>query len=104
MDFDREVFSRARLSPDARFDGKFFIGVMTTPIYCRPICPARPSNEKNVCYFPTATEAGFRPCLRCRPECLPGTPAWAGTSIRDTYHRTPTQIRRPRQRIPGPEN
>ncbi len=83
MDFDREVFSRARLSRDARFDGKFFIGVLTTRIYCRPICPARTCKEENVRYFPTAAaaaEAGFRPCLRCRPECSPGTPAWAGTS------------------------
>jgi AraC family transcriptional regulator of adaptative response / DNA-3-methyladenine glycosylase II len=83
MDFDREVFLRARLSRDARFDGKFFIGVLTTRIYCRPICPARASKEENVRYFRTAAaaaEAGFRPCLRCRPECSPGTPAWAGTS------------------------
>ncbi len=83
MEFDREVFSRARLARDARFDGKFFIGVLTTGIYCRPICPARASKEENVCYFPTAAaaaEAGFRPCLRCRPESAPGTPARAGTS------------------------
>lgn len=83
MDCDREVFSRARLSRDARFDGKFFIGVLTTRIYCRPICPARTCKEENVCYFPSAAaaaEAGFRPCLRCRPECSPGTPAWIGTS------------------------
>lgn len=83
MDFARDVLSRARLSRDARFDGKFYIGVLTTGIYCRPICPARASKEENVCYFPSAAaaaEAGFRPCLRCRPECSPGTPAWAGTS------------------------
>jgi len=83
MDPDRAVLSRARLSRDARFDGKFYIAVLTTRIYCRPICPARASKEENVCYFPTAAaaaEAGFRPCLRCRPECSPGTPAWAGTS------------------------
>ncbi len=83
MDLDWRVCSRARLSRDARFDGKFFIAVLTTGIYCRPICPARASKEENVCYFPTAAaaaEAGFRPCLRCRPECSPGTPAWLGTS------------------------
>src|SRR5246127_2318244 len=77
-----EVCSRARLSRDARFDGKFFIGVLGTRVYCRPICPAPTAKEKNVRYFPTAAaaaEAGFRPCLRCRPECSPGTPAWLGT-------------------------
>ena len=76
------VCSRARLARDARFDGKFFIGVLTTGIYCRPICHARTSRESSVRYFPSAAaaaEAGFRPCLRCRPESSPGTPAWAGT-------------------------
>jgi AraC family transcriptional regulator, regulatory protein of adaptative response / DNA-3-methyladenine glycosylase II len=82
MALDSRVCSRARLARDARFDGKFFIGVLTTKIYCRPICRGRTSQEKNVRYFPSAAaaaEAGFRPCLRCRPECSPGTPAWAGT-------------------------
>lgn len=82
MELDWKICSRARLARDARFDGKFFIGVLTTKIYCRPICRARTSKESNVRYFPTAAaaaEAGFRPCLRCRPECSPGTPAWAGT-------------------------
>ncbi len=82
MNLDWQVCSRARLSRDARFDGKFFIGVLTTGVYCRSICPARTCLEKNVRYFPSAAaaeEAGFRPCLRCRPECSPGTPAWLGT-------------------------
>ncbi len=82
MNLDLGVCSRARLARDARFDGKFFIGVLTTKIYCRPICRSRTSKESNVRYFPSAAaaaEAGFRPCLRCRPECSPGTPAWAGT-------------------------
>src|SRR5215469_10005870 len=82
MNMDRRICSRARLSRDARFDGKFYIGVRTSGVYCRPICPAPTAMEKNVRYFPTAAaaaEAGFRPCLRCRPECSPGTPAWAGT-------------------------
>ena len=82
MDLERQICSRARLARDARFDGKFFIGVLSTRIYCRPICHARTSQERNVLYFPSAAaaaEAGFRPCLRCRPECSPGTPAWAGT-------------------------
>src|SRR5437879_9208769 len=79
---DWRVCSRARLSRDARFDGKFFIGVLGSGVYCRPICPAPTAKEKNVRYFPSAAaaaEAGFRPCLRCRPECSPGTPAWLGT-------------------------
>ena len=78
-----QVCSRARLSRDPRFDGKFFIGVLGSRVYCRPICPAPTANEKNCRYFPTAaaaSEAGFRPCLRCRPESCPGTPAWLGTS------------------------
>ena len=82
MRLDRQVCSRARLTRDARFDGKFYIGVLSTGVYCRPICPARTAKEENVRYFPTAAaaaEAGFRPCLRCRPECSPGTPAWMGT-------------------------
>jgi len=81
--FDVRALDRARISRDARFDGKFFIAVKTTGIYCRPICPSRTSNSRNVCYYPTAAaaaEAGFRPCLRCRPEAAPGTPAWMGTS------------------------
>ncbi len=83
MNLDWQICSRARLSRDARFDGKFFIAVLSTRIYCRPICPARTCNEKNVRYYPSAAaaaEAGFRPCLRCRPESSPGTPAWLGTS------------------------
>jgi len=82
MKLDWQTCSRARLSRDARFDGKFFIGVRSSGVYCRPICPAPTAKEKNVRYFPSAAaaaEAGFRPCLRCRPECSPGTPAWLGT-------------------------
>ncbi len=77
------IYERARLSRDPRFDGHFFVGVKTTGIYCRPVCPANPPKPENVKYFPSAaaaSEAGFRPCLRCRPECAPGTPAWHGTS------------------------
>ncbi len=83
MNLDWQVCSRARLSRDPRFDGKFFIGVRGSRVYCRSICPALTAKEKNVRYFATAAaaaEAGFRPCLRCRPECSPGTPAWLGTS------------------------
>ena len=83
MDVDRRIYDRARRSRDARFDGRFFIAVTTTGIYCRPICPARAPKDAHVRYFPTAAAAeaaGFRPCLRCRPEASPGTPAWLGTS------------------------
>ena len=83
MELNRLVCDRARRSRDARFDGKFFIAVTTTRIYCRPICPARSPNDENIRYYPTAAAAqaaGFRPCLRCRPEASPGTPAWLGTS------------------------
>ena len=83
MELDWRVCSRARLSRDPRFDGKFFIGVTNSGVYCRSICPAPTAKEKNCRYYPTAAaaaEAGFRPCLRCRPECSPGTPAWLGTS------------------------
>ena len=71
------------MARDVRFDGKFFVGAHSTRIYCRPSCPVPTIPDKNVRYFPTAAaaaEAGFRPCLRCRPECSPGTPAWLGTS------------------------
>ena len=83
MELDRAVCDRARRSRDARFDGRFFIGVTSTKIYCRPICPARSPKDENIRYFPTAAAAeaaGLRPCLRCRPEASPGTPAWFGTS------------------------
>ena len=83
MTLDREICERARRSRDPRFDGRFFIGVTSTGIYCRPICPAPTPKEANVRYYPSAAaaaEAGFRPCLRCRPESSPGTPAWVGSS------------------------
>ena len=80
---NHEIYERARLSRDARFDGRFYVGVRTTGIYCRPICPAVSPKSENVTFYPSAAaagEAGYRPCLRCRPECAPGTPAWSGTS------------------------
>jgi len=79
----QQVFERARLARDHRFDGRFYVGVLTTGIYCRPICPANSPKPENVRFFMSAaaaSEAGFRPCLRCRPECAPGSPAWTGTS------------------------
>ena len=83
LNLTREVLDRARVSRDARFDGKFFIAVTSTKIYCRPVCPARTSKASNVRFYATAAEAsaaGYRPCLRCRPEAAPGSPAWVGTS------------------------
>src|SRR3569623_476642 len=83
MELDRRTCERARLSRDPRFDGRFFICVTTTGIYCRPLCPARTAMSANVRYVASAAAAqaaGFRPCLRCRPESSPGSPAWRGTS------------------------
>ncbi len=83
MDLDHNACYRAICQRDARFDGRFFTGVKTTRIYCRPVCPARTPHSKNVIFFPTAAaaqEAGFRPCLRCRPETAPDLGAWRGTS------------------------
>jgi len=80
---DRRVLEQALQAKDPRFDGRFFIGVKTTGVYCRPVCPVKSPRLGNVFFFPSAaaaSEAGFRPCLRCRPESSPGTPAWAGTS------------------------
>ena len=80
---DRSTCDRARIARDARFDGWFFTGVRTTRIYCRPTCPVRPARSRNVVFFPTAAaaeRAGFRPCLRCRPETAPGSPAWHGSA------------------------
>jgi AraC family transcriptional regulator of adaptative response / DNA-3-methyladenine glycosylase II len=78
------AWTRAHRARDARFDGRFFVGVTTTGIYCRPVCPAPMPHERHVRYFESAAaaaEAGFRPCLRCRPEVAPGTPAWQGTPV-----------------------
>ena len=80
---DRMTCDRARLARDSRFDGLFFWGVRSTRIYCRPVCPVRPARSENVTFYATAAateRAGFRPCLRCRPETAPGSPAWMGTA------------------------
>jgi AraC family transcriptional regulator of adaptative response / DNA-3-methyladenine glycosylase II len=77
-----EAYYRAMLARDARFDGKFFVGVKTTGVYCRPVCPARPQ-RRNVEFFAdarAAERAGYRPCLRCRPEAAPDSAAWNGAS------------------------
>lgn len=83
MDMDADACYRALLARESRFDGRLFVGVRTTGIYCRPICPARTPKRENVTFFATATAAqaaGFRPCLRCRPESSPDFAAWRGTS------------------------
>jgi AraC family transcriptional regulator, regulatory protein of adaptative response / methylated-DNA-[protein]-cysteine methyltransferase len=91
---DRDECERARVGRDRRYDGRFFSGVRTTRIYCRPVCPVRPAQGKNVEFYPTAAAAeaaGFRPCLRCRPETAPFSPAWQGS--RTTVHRAMRLIR-----------
>lgn len=78
---DPQQCRQARLARDARFDGRFFIAVSTTGIFCRPVCPATPPQERHVRYFESAVaaaNAGFRPCLRCRPDSAPDSPAWQG--------------------------
>jgi AraC family transcriptional regulator of adaptative response / DNA-3-methyladenine glycosylase II len=74
---------KALKTRDARFDGRLFVAVTSTGIYCRPVCPARPPKPENCRFFPSAAaaqEAGFRPCLRCRPETAPELGSWRGTS------------------------
>ncbi len=83
MDLDHDACYRALSQRDSRFDGRFFTAVKTTGIYCRPVCPARTPEAKNVIFYASAAaaqEAGFRPCLRCRPETAPDMGAWRGTS------------------------
>jgi AraC family transcriptional regulator of adaptative response/methylated-DNA-[protein]-cysteine methyltransferase len=79
---------RVRYGRDPAYDGLIFIGVTSTRIYCRPVCPVRQPLSKNVRYYPSASAAeaaGFRPCLRCRPETAPHSPAWIG--VRATVGR-----------------
>ncbi len=83
MDLDENACYRAFRTRDARFDGRLFSGVRTTGVYCRPICPARTPKRENMTFYATAVAAqaaGFRPCLRCRPETAPELAAWRGTS------------------------
>lgn len=80
LDFD--TMNAARLARDPAFDGVFFIAVKTTGIYCRPVCRVRPPLTRNIAFYPSAAAAegaGFRPCLKCRPESAPFCPAWNGT-------------------------
>jgi len=92
---DQLECERARVGRDRRYDGRFFTGVRTTRIYCRPVCPVCPAQGKNVSFYATAAAAevaGYRPCLRCRPETAPFSPAWQGS--RTTVHRAVSLIRR----------
>ena len=79
---DRDECERARVGRDPAYDGRFFSGVRTTGVYCRPVCPVRPARAENVSFFASAAAAeaaGFRPCLRCRPETAPFSAAWKGS-------------------------
>src|SRR5512140_572917 len=83
MDLEKAACVKAILSRDGRFAGRFFVGVVTTRVYCRPGCPAplpKPRNMRFYAYAAAAEDAGFRPCRRCRPETAPGSPVWNGTS------------------------
>jgi endonuclease III len=80
---DHAVCYRAVASRDPRFDGRFFTAVLSTGIYCRPICPARTPRSRNCRFYSCAAaaeEAGFRPCRRCRPDTAPGSPIWRGAA------------------------
>lgn len=80
---DQEACYRAVLTRDGRFDGRFFTCVKSTGVYCRPVCPARTPKRENMVFVVSAAaaeEAGFRACLRCRPETAPDMGAWRGTS------------------------
>src|SRR5262249_16710533 len=82
MSLDVAECERARVARGPSYAGRFFTGVRTTGIYCRPVCPVRPARSTNVQFFPSAAAAemaGFRPCLRCRPETAPFSSAWIGS-------------------------
>jgi len=79
---DDDACYRALRTRDARFDGRLFVGVISTGIYCRPVCPARTPKREHCRFFLSAAaaqQAGLRPCLRCRPETAPGGGAWRGS-------------------------
>lgn len=83
MDLDPDACYRAIQTRDARFDGRLFVAVRTTGIYCRPVCPARTPKRENVTFHANAASAeaaGYRACLRCRPETSPQLGAWNGAS------------------------
>jgi len=83
MTLEQDICYQALKSRDARFDGRFYTGVSSTGIFCRPVCPAITPKRENCTFFATpgaAIQAGYRPCLRCRPESAPASPAWVGTA------------------------
>lgn len=83
MTLDPQICYRALRARDARFDGRFFVAVSSTRIYCRPVCTVRPPRRENCRFFPSAAAAeaaGYRPCLRCRPELAPGNASVDATS------------------------
>ncbi|WP_345061786.1 DNA-3-methyladenine glycosylase 2 family protein [Acidovorax lacteus] len=92
---------RALSSRDARFDGRFFTGVTSTGVYCRPVCAVRTPRRENCQFYATAAhaeQAGFRPCLRCRPELAPAAQWWSATDaasvlVREALRRLQPQVR-----------
>lgn len=83
MELDHDGCYAAIQARDARFDGAFFTGVLSTGIFCRPVCPARTPRRDRVRFYPSAAaalDAGFRPCRRCRPDAAVGSPAWVGAA------------------------
>ncbi len=82
LNVDDRNWEQAWRVRDPAFDGRFFIGVRTTGVYCRCVCPVKLPLRRNIDFLPSAAAAeaaGFRPCLRCRPETAPFCPAWKGT-------------------------
>ncbi len=93
MLFDFDTCYDAVKNRDARYDGVFFTGVSSTGIFCRPVCPAVTPKPENCEFYPSsaaAMVAGYRPCLRCRPESAPNSPAWNG--VKTTVKRALTLI------------
>src|SRR5687768_14983140 len=83
MSLDARTCYRALKARDTRFDGRFFVAVSSTRIYCRPVCTVKPPRRENCRFFPSAAAAeleGYRPCLRCRPELAPGNASIDATS------------------------
>ncbi|MBW8315871.1 MAG: adenosine deaminase, partial [Hydrogenophaga sp.] len=91
---DDEARYRALCSHDARFDGRFFTAVTSTGIYCRPVCRVRTPRRENCRFFEHAAQAeqaGFRPCLRCRPELAPLQRHWSVEDARSILVQQATQ-------------
>jgi AraC family transcriptional regulator of adaptative response / DNA-3-methyladenine glycosylase II len=83
MELQEDRLYEAITSGDRRYDGRFFTGVTSTGVYCRPICPVRKPKRENMRFYGSAAaaeDAGFRPCRRCHPERSPGTPTWLESS------------------------